>query len=195
MWYAPEDLAFRQGMFFSAASAAGGFSGLLAYAINKMNGLGGYSGWRWIFIVEGAATVIVAFIAFFLIHDFPDTAKFLDAEEKAWAIERVKYSVQGRSGETGKVQEEAEAFKWKYVKAGLTDWQIWIAVIVCYPNLSVTPLTITGYMGLFMRSLRYQFLPADNRQSARLYSQRCQSPHDSDVRRGSNCNCSGCLAI
>jgi len=46
-WYAPEDLGFRQGMFFSAAGAAGGFSGLLAYAINKMDGIGGYEGWRW----------------------------------------------------------------------------------------------------------------------------------------------------
>lgn len=29
LWYAPEDLALRQGMFFSAASAAGAFGGLL----------------------------------------------------------------------------------------------------------------------------------------------------------------------
>lgn len=28
---------------------AGAFSGLLAYAIAKMDGLAGYSGWRWIF--------------------------------------------------------------------------------------------------------------------------------------------------
>lgn len=40
-FYAPQDLAFRQGIFFSAASAAGAFSGLLAYAIHKMNGVGG----------------------------------------------------------------------------------------------------------------------------------------------------------
>ena len=37
----------RQGLFFSAASMAGAFSGLLAYAIVKMNGVGGYAGWRW----------------------------------------------------------------------------------------------------------------------------------------------------
>lgn len=133
MWYAPEDLAFRQGMFFSAASAAGGFSGLLAYAINKMDGVGGYSGWRWIFIMEGAVTVGVAFVAFFLIHDFPDTAKFLSPEEKAWAIERVKYSSAGRqAGQVGKVEEQAEKFQWKHIKAGLTDWQIWLAIPVSW---------------------------------------------------------------
>lgn len=44
-------------MFFSAASVAGAFSGLLAYAIAKLDGLGGLAGWRWIFILEGLATV------------------------------------------------------------------------------------------------------------------------------------------
>lgn len=45
--YAPQDLAFRQGMFFSAASAAGAFSGLLAYGIDHMDGISGLEGWRW----------------------------------------------------------------------------------------------------------------------------------------------------
>ena len=143
MWYAPEDPAFRQGMFFSAASAAGGFSGLLAYAINKMDGLGSFSGWRWIFIIEGAVTVAVAVLSFFLIQDFPDKAKFLTPEEKAWAIERVKYASSGRrAGETGKVEETAEAFKWKYVRAGLLDWQVWVAIIVRSISSAISPLPL-----------------------------------------------------
>ena len=47
LWYAPQDLALRQGMFFSAASAAGAFSGLLAYGIDHMEGTAGLDGWRW----------------------------------------------------------------------------------------------------------------------------------------------------
>lgn len=34
------------------ATLAGAFSGLLAYAIGFMSGVGGYAGWRWIFIVS-----------------------------------------------------------------------------------------------------------------------------------------------
>lgn len=130
-FYASEDLAFRQGMFFSAASAAGGFSGLLAYAINKMDGLGGYSGWRWIFLIEGAVTIAFAFVAFLLIHDSPETAKFLTPEERAWVVERVKYSSNGRNaGQQGKAEEVVEKFQWKYIKAAVTDWQIWLAIPV-----------------------------------------------------------------
>jgi MFS family permease len=43
-WYVREELAFRQGLFFSAASIAGSFSGLLAFAIAKMDGVGNRAG-------------------------------------------------------------------------------------------------------------------------------------------------------
>jgi MFS family permease len=115
MWYVTEELAFRQGLFFSAASMAGAFSGLLAYAISKMDGVGGYAGWRWIFILEGILTVVVAVVAFFLLHDFPDTATFLTVEERAWVVHRLKY--QG-SKKSGRAIAESDHFEWKYVVRG-----------------------------------------------------------------------------
>ena len=55
-WYCRHEMQLRQALFFSAASVAGAFSGLLAFAIAKMDGVGGLAGWRWIFILEGMAT-------------------------------------------------------------------------------------------------------------------------------------------
>ena len=46
-------------LFFSAATAAGAFGGLLARALVEMDGVGGLSGWSWIFILEGIATVLI----------------------------------------------------------------------------------------------------------------------------------------
>lgn len=46
-------------IFFSAATAAGAFGGLLARGIMEMRGVSGLSGWQWIFILEGILTVIV----------------------------------------------------------------------------------------------------------------------------------------
>lgn len=43
-------------IFFSAATAAGAFGGLLARAIVEMRGVAGLSGWQWIFILEGLLT-------------------------------------------------------------------------------------------------------------------------------------------
>ena len=54
--YKRHELQWRVNLFFCGSIIAGAFSGLLAYAIAHMNGIAGYSGWRWIFILEGMNT-------------------------------------------------------------------------------------------------------------------------------------------
>lgn len=127
MWYCTNEMALRQGLFFSAASMAGAFSGLLAYLIVKMDGVGGYEGWRWIFILEGLLTVVVAIGAFFMLHDFPETASFLTVEERAWAVHRLKYQGSARSG---RMIAESDKFEWKYVVKALTDWQLYVGLLM-----------------------------------------------------------------
>ncbi|KAK2882462.1 hypothetical protein FQN49_000323 [Arthroderma sp. PD_2] len=128
MWYCRHEVQLRQALFFSAASIAGAFSGLLAFAIAKMDGVGGYQGWRWIFILEGLLTVVVAVGAFFFIEDFPETASFLSPREREFVIHRLKF--QG-SGLSGKKIPQTEEFKWKYIKEVFTDWQIYASLFVC----------------------------------------------------------------
>jgi len=59
MWYRRHECGLRMAIFFSAATAAGAFGGLLARGIVEMRGLGGLSGWQWIFILEGIITFVV----------------------------------------------------------------------------------------------------------------------------------------
>jgi MFS family permease len=56
--------------------------GLLAAAIHNMDGIGGEPGWAWIFILEGLLTIVCAVASFFILEDFPDTAKFLNETER-----------------------------------------------------------------------------------------------------------------
>ena len=73
---------------------------------------------------------MIAFSAFFVLHDFPDTASFLTIEERAYVVHKLKY--QGSKG-SGKMVAETEGFHWKDVKAALIDWQILVALWVCLP--------------------------------------------------------------
>ncbi|GLA36677.1 hypothetical protein AnigIFM63309_003000 [Aspergillus niger] len=125
MWYSRHEAQFRQALCFSAASIAGAFSGLLAFAIGKMNGVGGYSGWRWIFIIEGLATVVVAVMSYFLLYDYPDTASFLTRDERAWILRRLSLQFSNN----GNVVPEAGDFKWKYVWDAAKDWQVYMAIL------------------------------------------------------------------
>lgn len=64
------------------------FGGLLASAIANMHGVRGYSSWRWIFILEGIATIVIGIAAYFLVADFPADARWLSAEEREFVIGR-----------------------------------------------------------------------------------------------------------
>ncbi|KAI9632398.1 MFS general substrate transporter [Dioszegia hungarica] len=116
LWYPRHLYQTRVSIFFASATIAGSFSGLLAYGIGFMDGVRGYSGWRWIFILEGLLTVVAGFFAYFIIVDYPETAKFLTEDEKAWTI-WVRSSDQGKYG-------EADHVTFKFIKDALSDWQI-----------------------------------------------------------------------
>lgn len=87
-------------------------------------------------MLEGILTVVVAFIAFFTLHDFPETATFLTEEERAFVVYRLKY--QGhQAGDEVKVAQD-DTFQWKYVKAAFLDWQIWTNIWVYWGKSGVS---------------------------------------------------------
>ncbi|KAK0634307.1 major facilitator superfamily domain-containing protein [Bombardia bombarda] len=164
MWYTREEIQFRQALFFSAASIAGAFSGLLAYAIAKMDGVGNLEGWRWIFILEGIATVLVAFFAFTMLHDFPETATFFTEEERAFVVFRLKYQGQQQLKVTNGVAEDggivrpqvaqSEEFRWLYVRQAFADWQIWASIMV-YWGIVCPLYGIALFLPTIIRDLGY----------------------------------------
>ena len=80
------------------------------------------------FILEGLFTVLMGVASFFLIHDFPETAKFLSSSERSWVIRRVRHKGSVQAVDNIAVVEETERFKWKYVWRSVIDWQVLIAL-------------------------------------------------------------------
>lgn len=56
----------------------------------------GYRGWRWIFILEGLLTCVIAVFFWFLLPDFPEDAKWLKEDERAYVKARLEAD-QGKS--------------------------------------------------------------------------------------------------
>lgn len=119
-WYKRSEMGSRIAIFFSSAAIAGAFSGLLAAAIDTMDGVGGRPGWSWIFILEGLATILASFASFWLIQDFPDTAKFLNEAERVFVVRRLENDM--------KLSAAGEIFKTEYLSQSLTDWKTWVAM-------------------------------------------------------------------
>jgi ACS family tartrate transporter-like MFS transporter len=49
-----------------------------------MNGVLGLEGWKWLFIFEGAPSVILGFITYYYLTDSPGKAKWLEPNEREW---------------------------------------------------------------------------------------------------------------
>ncbi|KAI9674400.1 MAG: hypothetical protein M1817_001738 [Caeruleum heppii] len=121
-WYKRSEFGIRAAIFFSAAAVSGSFGGLLAAAISKMDGVGNLPGWAWIFILEGIATVVVGIISFWMVHDFPDDARFLSDADRARVLRRLKADKQASA--------DGEDLKMSYVWASVKDWKTWLSAVI-----------------------------------------------------------------
>ncbi|ODQ59502.1 hypothetical protein WICANDRAFT_32532 [Wickerhamomyces anomalus NRRL Y-366-8] len=132
-YYCKREMQFRQALFYGSATTAGAFSGLLAFAIAKMNGVGGYEGWRWIFIIEGLLTIVVAICSYFLLYDYPETASFFTERERKFVIWRLKNDSNATTSSAKLIDntDELEAFK-----AVLRDWQCYLTMLIFIFNTS-----------------------------------------------------------
>ncbi|KAJ7700772.1 major facilitator superfamily domain-containing protein [Mycena rosella] len=118
-------LQTRIAAFFSAASISGAFGGIMAYGIINLNGKHGHSGWQWIFIIEGAITVLFGLVSFFLLPSSPDTARFFNAEEKAYVKATLK--ADGAVGD-----ESSDSFSWGEVGKAFTSIHVLLVGVVFF---------------------------------------------------------------
>ncbi|CAI4214375.1 unnamed protein product [Parascedosporium putredinis] len=130
IWYKRYEYQRRLGIFYAAASMSGAFSGLLAFAIEKMAGIGGRTAWQWIFILEGLVPVLCSVVVYFCLADSPETAGFLTPRERKFIVDRV-------AGETGSDQGQVtnnDKISWAQIKAGLSEWKAWVMILVYWGN-------------------------------------------------------------
>jgi MFS family permease len=132
-------------IFFSAATAAGAFGGLLARAIMLMHGLAGRPGWAWIFIIEGILTLVVAVSAFFVMQDYPETATFLTEPERKEVKRRLE---QDRDF-------LADEYNVKFVWQALKDWKIYVFSLIG-AGLALPVYSVSLFMPTIVKSLGYK---------------------------------------
>ncbi|KAG6019007.1 hypothetical protein E4U19_008111 [Claviceps sp. Clav32 group G5] len=132
-WYTRYEVGKRYAIFGVVGCVAAGFAGVLAYGVIQLNGKAGLSGWRWIFIIEGAITCACAILGYWLLVDFPDSARkswsFLRTDELRWVVNRV---------EKDRGDAQLEAFKWSKFFRGGKDWKIWVFALIFFFSTCMT---------------------------------------------------------
>lgn len=150
IWYKRYEVQRRMAVFYAAATLAGAFSGLLAFAIQHMAGKANLNGWNWIFILEGIVPVLMSFVVWKILPDSPETARFLTNEEKEFIINRL--ALETGSGH-GRVTN-ADPLRWRHVVDGFSDWRVWCGV-VCFWTCTIGTYGFTSTAPTIIQQLGY----------------------------------------
>lgn len=118
-WYCRYEVQKRLAVFYLAAQLLASFGTILAYGLIQVSRYTPeYNGWRWIYIIEGAVTILVGFGSWFVMVDFPNSpcTKFLDAKQRDFVLKRLEDD----AGVTTK-----GPVTWAIIWETCLDWQIW----------------------------------------------------------------------
>ena len=89
-----------------------------------MGGAGGLSSWRWIFILEGIASVLISLMCFFLLPDSPGLSKWLHRDEVRF-LELMHDATRGRAE-----MDKKKVNKKHTLKNVVKDWQLYVHAFI-----------------------------------------------------------------
>jgi sugar phosphate permease len=87
-FYKHHELSLRLGFFWTAMSIADVVAAFLAFGLLHLRGLHNYSGWRWMFLIEGLLTLILGIASFVLMPPSPTQTASKLRGKKGWFTER-----------------------------------------------------------------------------------------------------------
>lgn len=148
-WYTRKELGFRTAVLYSGSLVSGAFGGLVTAGITgNMDGLHGLRAWRWVFILEGIITVIIAVAAFWVLPNFPRTTTWLTPEERDLAVYRLQEDI----GEDDWTSAESQTF-FHGLKLALMDIKTWVLTILLLSIVSSA--SVTNFFPTVVKTLGY----------------------------------------
>ncbi|RVX68599.1 hypothetical protein B0A52_07026 [Exophiala mesophila] len=153
MIYSREQQARRVGVLYYAVTCSGAFGGLIAYGIQSMGSRRGIAAWRWLFIIEGAVSIVVCSLGWLSLPKSAEEAWFLTQEEREVMRARRARDASYAGGND---------FSWKYVSMAFSDIHVYVAAICLFcasiPATGFAVFLPTILVGLGYTSLQANYL-------------------------------------
>ena len=131
-WYKRNELSRRTAYLTCGSIISNAFGSLIASGIlGMMEDVFGFAAWRWLFFMEGGATIVVSIVAFFILPDYPETKDitWLTPAEHALAKWRMLEDNGGVSLARRNTESGQGSFKRSGVMTGfrltIMDWNVY----------------------------------------------------------------------
>ncbi|KAF4781593.1 major facilitator superfamily transporter [Colletotrichum scovillei] len=155
-FYTSKELSVRLAVFWSTLNVARVISALLAAGILKMRGIGGHTGWFWLFLLEGLLTCVLAVMAFLWLPASPTNTTTV-LWRKPWYTERQEVIMINRilrDDPAKGLTALKEPMTFKDIKNAWLDpsmWGLYLIGLVAY--IPATP--VQAYLTLTLRRLGF----------------------------------------
>jgi len=89
LWFPATYRARIIGLFMAAIPLSSVLGSPVSSWLLGFDGMMGLKGWQWLFIIEAAPAVLLAFVVFYYLTDRPSEATWLQADERVWLANRL----------------------------------------------------------------------------------------------------------
>ncbi|KAK0204609.1 MFS transporter [Desarmillaria ectypa] len=144
-WYRLDERALRLSLIIAAGPLGAAFGGCIAYGVGPLNGSRGLEAWRWLFIIEGAPSCLLAILVFFFLPSYPEKSSWFSPDDRVLAVLRLEQ-------ESSKSMGYA-TMTWAGAKTTLMDWRLYLhhfadlVVLVPLTSISLFAPTIVDGLG------------------------------------------------
>ncbi|VBB84817.1 Putative Protein similar to YIL166C of Saccharomyces cerevisiae [Podospora comata] len=156
-FYKANELTIRMGFFWTSMVFADIFAALSAFGLLHMRGVGGYSGWRWLFLIEGMVTLVFGILSFGLMPAGPtQTAGWLRGE-KGWFTPREEFILVNRiirDDPSKGGMHNREPVSPRLLLKSLLDFDLWPIYLIGLFN-HVPYATPTSYLTLSLKGMGF----------------------------------------
>ena len=88
-WFPARHRAGITAMFMAAVPISIALGSPISGALLMMDGLAGLHGWQWMFLIEAAPALVLAFVVLVYLTDRPEKAKWLKDDERQWLMNKM----------------------------------------------------------------------------------------------------------
>src|SRR5215218_7492202 len=86
-WFPARQRAAVTALFMAAAPLSTVLGSPVSGALLEMDGMLGFKGWQWLFVLEALPAVLLGFVVLAFLTDRPEKAKWLADDERRWLVE------------------------------------------------------------------------------------------------------------
>ncbi|KAH7136039.1 major facilitator superfamily domain-containing protein [Dendryphion nanum] len=151
-WYTRSELTKRNAILFCGNLISNAFSSLVGAAVlGNMEGTLGHRAWRWLYWIEGAATMLIAISAAFILPDLPHNTKGFTQEERDVAVYRMTEDV----GEADVDSEDQSPYTGLLMAVKDTKIYVMMLTFTAY----VVGLSFNAFFPTLTRTLGFAYIP------------------------------------